>query len=101
LLEEPGALERSEVWDAGLSKVWRGLVGGGRLKNSLPLRVVGKILYAGWRRDGTWPDGAKVVDDDNFFGTPEADAQSEHFLDNITPLTVPDTGPLTDAKPGC
>jgi hypothetical protein len=33
-----------------------------------------KILYAGWRRDGTWPDNAAVVDEDNFFGTvgPEA-----------------------------
>lgn len=33
-----------------------------------------KILYAGWRRDGTWPDSATVVDDDNFFGSigPEA-----------------------------
>jgi hypothetical protein len=33
-----------------------------------------KILYAGWRRDGTWPDNATVVDEDNFFGAvgPEA-----------------------------
>jgi hypothetical protein len=44
LLEDPGALERSAVWDAGLNKVWRGLVGGGRLKNFLPLRVVVWIL---------------------------------------------------------
>lgn len=44
LLEEPGALERPAVWDAGLNKVWRGLVGGGRLKSFLPLRVVVWIL---------------------------------------------------------
>ncbi|KAH9966028.1 hypothetical protein BC827DRAFT_1116674, partial [Russula dissimulans] len=67
LLDEPGALELPSVWDAGLNKVWKGLVGGGRLKNFLPLRAVVKILYAGWRRDGTWPDNATVVDDDNFF----------------------------------
>ena len=42
LLNQPGALESPEVWDAGLSKVWRGLVGvgGGKLKSPLPLRAV-------------------------------------------------------------
>ncbi|KAF8505693.1 hypothetical protein F5888DRAFT_1798673 [Russula emetica] len=75
LLDEPGALERPDVWDAGLNRVWKGLVEGGRLKKFLPLRAVVRILYAGWRRDGTWPDNAAtVVDEDNFFGTigPEA-----------------------------
>lgn len=68
--------------------MWKGLVEGGRLKNFLPLRAVVclhfprslllflitllglqvKILYAGWRRDGTWPDNATVVDEDSFFG---------------------------------
>ncbi len=92
MLDEPGALERPDVWDAGLNRVWKGLVEGGRLKNFLPLRAVVclpfprilflitllglqvKILYAGWRRDGTWPDNATVVEEDNFFGTigPEA-----------------------------
>ncbi|KAI9448115.1 hypothetical protein H4582DRAFT_1780995, partial [Lactarius indigo] len=51
-LENPGASESSEVWeDTG----------------HLPLRAVIKIVHAGWRRDGTWPDHAKVVDEDNFF----------------------------------
>jgi hypothetical protein len=92
LLDQPGALERPDVWDAGLNRVWKGLVEGGRLKKFLPLRAVVclpfprilflitllgmqvKILYAGWRRDGTWPDNTTVVDEDNFFGTigPEA-----------------------------
>jgi hypothetical protein len=94
LLDEPGALERPDVWDAGLSRVWKGLVEGGRLKNFLPLRAVVclpllrilflitllglqvKILYAGWRRDGTWPDNATVVDEDNFFGTIGSEATS-------------------------
>jgi hypothetical protein len=40
LLDEPGALERPDVWDAGLKKVWKGLIGGGRFKNFLPLRAV-------------------------------------------------------------
>jgi hypothetical protein len=40
LLDEPGAVERPDVWDAGLDRVWKGLIGGGRLKNFLPLRAV-------------------------------------------------------------
>ncbi|KAH9062780.1 hypothetical protein EDB87DRAFT_1605857 [Lactarius vividus] len=53
-LENPGASESSDVWeDTGL----------------LPLRTVIKIVHAGWRQDGTWPDNATVVDEDNFFGT--------------------------------
>jgi hypothetical protein len=40
LLDEPGAIERPDVWDAGLDRVWKGLIGGGRLKNFLPLRAV-------------------------------------------------------------
>ncbi len=95
LLDEPGALERPDVWEAGLNRVWKGLVDGGRLKSFLPLRAVVclrfprfflylfllldlqvKILYAGWRRDGTWPDNATVVDEDNFFGTIGSEATS-------------------------
>ncbi|KAI0268347.1 hypothetical protein BC834DRAFT_868995 [Gloeopeniophorella convolvens] len=71
LLDQPGALESQEVWNVGLSKVWKGLIGGGRLKNFLPLRAVVKILYAGWRRDGTWPEQTSVADEDDFFGTTE------------------------------
>jgi hypothetical protein len=43
LLGRPGALESPEIWDGGLSKIWKGLVGGGKLKNSLPLRVVVRL----------------------------------------------------------
>ncbi|KAH9049125.1 hypothetical protein EDB84DRAFT_1454218 [Lactarius hengduanensis] len=52
-LENPGASESAEVWEDRL----------------LPLRAVIKIVHAGWRRDGTWPDNAIVVDEDNFFGS--------------------------------
>ncbi|KAI0033337.1 hypothetical protein K488DRAFT_35550, partial [Vararia minispora EC-137] len=65
VLTAPGALENDQVWRSGLEKVWRGLVGGGRLKYPLPLSLVDKILYAGWLRDGTWPNGEPVNDDDN------------------------------------
>jgi hypothetical protein len=44
-----------------------------------------KILYAGWRRDGTWPDNAAVVDDDDFFGPTEPHAKGELFMDDVTP----------------
>jgi len=118
LLDEPGALELPSVWDAGLNKVWNGLIGGSRLKSFLPLRAVVsipshafnvfvvtllglqvKILYAGWRRDGTWPDNATVVDDDNFFGTIESKANSEPKLDNISPLAISDTSSSVDRNP--
>ncbi len=32
------------------------------------------ILHAGWRRDGTWPHNATVLDEDNFFGTRDSRA---------------------------
>ncbi|THH04036.1 hypothetical protein EW146_g10282, partial [Bondarzewia mesenterica] len=69
LLNQPGALESNEVWQAGLNKVWKGLVSGGRLRKLLPLNLVVKILYAGWIRDGTWPESAAAVDNDEFFSS--------------------------------
>ncbi|KAI0251324.1 hypothetical protein BJV78DRAFT_1212490 [Lactifluus subvellereus] len=99
LLNQPGALESPEVWDAGLSKVWKGLVGvgGGKLKSPLPLRAVVKILYAGWRRDGTWPDNATVVDDDAFFGTIEPQANNPS-VDQATPLATSSTSVGSNAR---
>lgn len=44
LLSRPGALESDEVWNAGLVRVWKGLVGGGRLKKALPLNLVVCIM---------------------------------------------------------
>lgn len=85
LLNKPGALENNDVWQAGLGKVWKSLVSGGRLKQLLPLKLVVriiylilmraclltlcqiKILYAGWLRDGTWPENAAAVENDDFF----------------------------------
>jgi hypothetical protein len=58
-----------------------------------------KILYAGWRRDGTWPDNAAVVDDDDFFGPTEPHTKGELFIDNVTPLTMFDTSSLTGKDP--
>jgi hypothetical protein len=48
-----------------------------------------KILFAGWRRDGTWPDNGTVVDDDNFFGPIESQA-SDPSLYQMTPLDTSD-----------
>ncbi|KAI0326668.1 hypothetical protein GY45DRAFT_1328624 [Cubamyces sp. BRFM 1775] len=64
LLAVPGAVEDDNTWDAGLDRVWDGLVGGVRLKHRLPLALVIKILQAGWIREGTWPRGAVVPDSD-------------------------------------
>jgi len=60
LLASPGAAESEEIWNRGLSVLWRGLVTGSKFKKPLPLDIVIKILYAGWIRDGTWPAGATI-----------------------------------------
>jgi len=100
-LNEPGALEQPSVWDAGLNKVWKGLIAGTRLKNSLPLRAVVKILYAGWRRDGTWPENVTVVDNDDFFGTIETKANSEPYSHSSSPLAISDASSPVDRNPQC
>ena len=40
LLSQEGAIESDDVWNAGLRSVWKGLVGGGRLRRRLPLATV-------------------------------------------------------------
>ncbi|KAI0774104.1 hypothetical protein C8Q74DRAFT_809691 [Fomes fomentarius] len=65
LLAHPGALEDDDIWEAGVDRVWRGLVNGAKLKHRLPLALVIKILQAGWIREGTWPKGAIVPDSDD------------------------------------
>src|ERR1700722_9006823 len=79
VLNRPGALQSEEIWKAGIEKVWKGLVGGGRLKKRLPMGIVVrrtpyvrqivvesfqiKIIHAGWLRDpNTWP-AAPIADD--------------------------------------
>ncbi|TFY52756.1 hypothetical protein EVG20_g10417 [Dentipellis fragilis] len=91
LLNQPGALQDDHVWDVGLSRVWKALINGARLTKRLPLDAVVKILYAGWLRDGTWPEGAANIDEDNFFGSstyvlPEPQPQSQP--QSLSPLPV-------------
>ncbi|TFK93605.1 hypothetical protein K466DRAFT_478267 [Polyporus arcularius HHB13444] len=69
LLATPDALEDDMIWQTGVDRVWRGLLGGARLKHPLPLTLVLKILQAGWIREGTWPKGAIAPDSDD---APEA-----------------------------
>ncbi|KAG1806640.1 uncharacterized protein HD556DRAFT_1323235 [Suillus plorans] len=65
LLSEPGAVNNEQAWKDGIEKVWKGLVNGGRLKRSLPLTLVIKVIHAGWLRDpDTWPSGAVAPDSD-------------------------------------
>lgn len=40
LLGMPGAVQNEDVWKAGVEKVWKGLVAGGRLKRRLPMNIV-------------------------------------------------------------
>jgi hypothetical protein len=56
-----------------------------------------KILFAGWRKDGTWPDSATVVDDDNFFGPIESQASDTSVI-QMTPLDMPGTSSLVGRK---
>ncbi|KAH9951739.1 hypothetical protein B0H21DRAFT_664895, partial [Amylocystis lapponica] len=65
LLNRDGAAESAEVWDAGLGKVWSGLLSGVRLKKRLPLSMVVKIVHTGWIRDGTWPKGGVAPEPDD------------------------------------
>lgn len=46
ILSRPGALESDEIWNMGLSKIWRNLVQGGRLKKALPLNLVVRAAFA-------------------------------------------------------
>ncbi|KAG1783130.1 hypothetical protein EV702DRAFT_929508, partial [Suillus placidus] len=65
LLSVPGAVDNDQAWKDGIEKVWKGLVNGGRLKRSLPLTLVIKVIHAGWLRDpDTWPSGAVAPDSD-------------------------------------
>ena len=104
VLNRPGALQSEEIWKAGIEKVWKGLVGGGRLKKRLPMGIVVrrtpyvrqivvesfqiKIIHAGWLRDpNTWP-AAPIADD----------VLEEGPLLPTVPLTswsVPDPSPET------
>ncbi|KAL4076132.1 hypothetical protein J3A83DRAFT_4370326 [Scleroderma citrinum] len=66
LLGQPGAVHSDEAWKDGVEKVWKGLVGGGRLRRRLPMNLVIKVIHAGWLRDPeTWPAGAVVPESDN------------------------------------
>lgn len=40
LLSRPGAAESDEVWNAGVHKVWRTLMAGGRFKRRVPMNLV-------------------------------------------------------------
>ncbi|KAI0796827.1 hypothetical protein C8Q75DRAFT_802504 [Abortiporus biennis] len=70
------ALDSDEVWNAGLGRIWKGIVGGSRLKRRLPLNSVIKILQAGWVREGTWPRGGIAPDSDDDLQYQDTDVAS-------------------------
>ncbi|GJE85001.1 hypothetical protein PsYK624_010780 [Phanerochaete sordida] len=65
ILQADGPLDTEKYWSAGLEKVWKGLIGGQKLKERLPLRDLIKILQAGWIHDGTWPKGQVAPEPDD------------------------------------
>ncbi|KAI0751580.1 hypothetical protein C8Q80DRAFT_1098039 [Daedaleopsis nitida] len=92
LLSSPGAIEDDQVWEVGVDRVWRGLIGGAKLKHRLPLALILKILQAGWIREGTWPKGAIVPDsDDDLDETLPQISNAPALLSTTTPEpTTPD-----------
>ncbi|KAH7914409.1 hypothetical protein BJ138DRAFT_1143959 [Hygrophoropsis aurantiaca] len=70
LLHSSNAVYSEAAWKGGVDKVWKGLIGGGRLKRRLPMALVLKVVHAGWLRDpDTWPSGAVGPEsDDDFLG---------------------------------
>ena len=112
LLATPQALEDDVVWQAGVDRVWRGLINGARLRNRLPLALVVrptilgtlllrphlsslqlKILQAGWIREGTWPKGAIVPDSDDIPDAPLPETSESRA--STTPY-VSTPGPMED-----
>ncbi|OBZ76750.1 hypothetical protein A0H81_03698 [Grifola frondosa] len=96
--------DTDEAWDAGLNKVWNGLVSGARLKKRLPLSTVIKILQAGWIRDGTWPKGGVAPDPDDVLEELPQDAEFA-VLSTTTPdytsrVTSPPSGIVEGATGG-
>ncbi|KIM25936.1 hypothetical protein M408DRAFT_330926 [Serendipita vermifera MAFF 305830] len=65
------AEEDDMVWNDTVGAIAKGLTRGDRLKKSLPLPIVIKILRGGWLRDGTWPRGMHVPEDKEGMGVPE------------------------------
>ncbi|KJA29859.1 hypothetical protein HYPSUDRAFT_60708 [Hypholoma sublateritium FD-334 SS-4] len=57
---EKGLTERNYPSD-----VWRVISSGQRLKRSLPMRYLIRIVHAAWLRDTTWPVGVVVPDSDD------------------------------------
>ncbi|EKM59801.1 uncharacterized protein PHACADRAFT_181764 [Phanerochaete carnosa HHB-10118-sp] len=93
ILQEEGPLDKQEYWESGLDKIWKGLIGGQRLKERLPLRDLIKILQAGWIRDGTWPKDQVV-----------REPEDELKLDSTSALTTAATSrvatpPVTSIAP--
>ncbi|KAF9780030.1 hypothetical protein BJ322DRAFT_1112714 [Thelephora terrestris] len=66
MVRDPRALRSNTVWEAGLGRISKRLIDGGRLKYNLPMHLLIKILYAGWIRDGTWPPDAQAPESDGF-----------------------------------
>ncbi|KIJ58309.1 hypothetical protein HYDPIDRAFT_104790 [Hydnomerulius pinastri MD-312] len=76
LLNRPNAVYSDDAWNGGVEEVWKGLVGNKKLKHSLPMNLVIKVLHAGWLRDGeTWPMGAVVPDSDEDLPVPTCEPE--------------------------
>ncbi|CDZ96264.1 Domain of unknown function DUF4050 [Phaffia rhodozyma] len=79
-----------DIWKGGLEGVWRGLIGGRRLANPMPLPTVIKVLKAGWIKDGTWPT--------NYITGPSSSPPLIPPLSAVEqPIIPPNFAPIPDA----
>ncbi|KAF9569090.1 hypothetical protein CPC08DRAFT_598977, partial [Agrocybe pediades] len=65
LMNLPDAVQSKEIWDNHIQQIWKGISTGGRLKLTLPLNLIIKIMHAAWLRDATWPAGMEVPASDD------------------------------------
>lgn len=105
LLNQPGAVYSDEAWKGGVEKVWKGLIGGGKLRRRLPMNLVIKVIHAGWLRDPeTWPSGAAVPESDDEAPHNEPPPRAISKLTSrqeIRPEDKPSTRHLQDAGEMC
>ena len=83
LLTSPNALEDDQIWDTGVNKVWRGLIGGARLKRRLPLALVVSVFARmSYPRDNS--HGLHSLKSFKLAGSEKVHGRKAHYLPNPT-----------------
>ncbi|KAH6914822.1 hypothetical protein BKA70DRAFT_1510411 [Coprinopsis sp. MPI-PUGE-AT-0042] len=75
-LSNGGDLARDDQAWKKVEKVWKNLAGGSRLSEPIAMSTILRIIYAAWRRDGTWPEGYVAPEPDDVLPAELEDVQS-------------------------